>query len=239
MNLRKIIKLFENGNVCVCGLKGTGKDMLFSNVAFRRKLPYISNTDYGGDYIPFDYSTTLAIGGNSHRDFIQGKIKPYEYPYPDKTDIYLADAGVYFPSQECSFLDRDYKGIPLFCALSRHLGECSVHVNVQNLERCYTKIREHSDTYISCQWCKVFFGLVFQLVYIYERGESCQLRVPPCPYHPPLFCPREARELWKMKRLEYQVAHGKVTPLLLIYRNLSKYDTRAFKTMLAGGETNA
>ncbi len=32
MRLKHIIRLFETGNVCVCGLKGRGKDMLMANV---------------------------------------------------------------------------------------------------------------------------------------------------------------------------------------------------------------
>lgn len=40
MSLRKIIKLFDKGNVMVCGLRGDGKDMLMSNVVQRRKKPY-------------------------------------------------------------------------------------------------------------------------------------------------------------------------------------------------------
>lgn len=234
MNLKKIIKLFEKGNVCVVGLKGTGKDMLFSNVAVRRKKPYISNTDYGGEYIPFDYRETLSLNGNSCREFIQGEIKPYTFPYPDGTDVYIADCGVYFPSQEQPFLDKNYKGAPLYMALSRHLAKASVHANCQNLDRIWTKIKEMSDTYILCKWCKVIFGVTFQLVWIYDRAESCQLRVPPCPYKPPIFCPRESRELWKMKILDYKVAHGDIKPLLLIYKNKSNYDTRVFKSILGG-----
>lgn len=238
MPLKKIIKLFEKGNVCVVGLKGTGKDMLFANVAVRRMKPYISNTDYGGQYIPFDYRETLALNGNSCREFIQGEIKSYTFPFPDGTDIYLADTGVYFPSQEQPFLDKNFKGIPLFMALSRHLSQSSVHCNCQNLDRIWTKIKEMSDTYILCKWCKVILGVTFQLVWVYDRAESCQLRVPPCPYKPPIFCPRESRELWKMKILDYKVAHGDIKPLLLIYKNKSNYDTRVFKSIL-GGEINA
>lgn len=49
MNFKKLIRLFEDGNVCVCGLRGRGKDLLMSNVAVRRGLDYISNIDYGGN----------------------------------------------------------------------------------------------------------------------------------------------------------------------------------------------
>ena len=56
MSLKNILKLFKNGNVCVTGLRGTGKDVLFGNVIYRlftkNHIPYISNLDYGGYYIP-------------------------------------------------------------------------------------------------------------------------------------------------------------------------------------------
>ena len=53
MNMRKIVKLFEQGNVCVVGLRGCGKDMLFANVIARRRQPYVSNTDYHCKKSPF------------------------------------------------------------------------------------------------------------------------------------------------------------------------------------------
>lgn len=39
MNMRKILKLFDSGNVCVVGLRGCGKDMLFANVVARQNNP--------------------------------------------------------------------------------------------------------------------------------------------------------------------------------------------------------
>ena len=67
--MKKIIKLFRSGNVCVCGLRGRGKDMLIANVAVRRGLPYVSNVDYGGDcrsFVPMDYN----CGGNTYENFL-------------------------------------------------------------------------------------------------------------------------------------------------------------------------
>ena len=69
--MKKIIKLFENGNVCVTGLRGTGKDMLFANVAVRRKKPYVSNTWYDDNCIPF-VPKDFDCGGNTYKNFIDG-----------------------------------------------------------------------------------------------------------------------------------------------------------------------
>lgn len=167
--MRKIIKLFQSGNVCVCGLRGRGKDMLMSNVAVRRGLPYVCNSDYGGNHLPFkplDYD----CGGNTYQCFLTDKLHKYIYPHPDGTDIYISDAGIYFPSQYCGELNKFYGYFSSFMALSRHLGECNVHFNAQNLNRVWDKIREQSDIYIMCNWCKVFFGkLVIQRVTLYEN----------------------------------------------------------------------
>jgi hypothetical protein len=71
MRFKKIIRMFEDGNVCVTGLRGRGKDMLMSNVVVRRKKPYVSNVDYKGKkarfkrFYPLDYDTKKWYGSLS------------------------------------------------------------------------------------------------------------------------------------------------------------------------------
>jgi hypothetical protein len=238
MRFKKIIKMFEDGNVCVTGLRGRGKDMLMSNVVVRRKKPYVSNVDYKAKnkktrfkpFRPLDYDTK-----NTHKDFIDGTLKAYEFPHEDGTDIYISDAGVYFPSQYCSELNKQYGGLVNFMALSRHLGLCNVHFNVQNLNRCWDKIREQSDMYISCNKCIVFWGFVLQLVTIYENYDSCVARVPPFNMKKP-FMNKDRIQQWEMAYQKYQCSYGNVQRRILFYRNKSKYDTRIFKSMLSGAE---
>lgn len=229
--MRKIIKLFQSGNVCVCGLRGRGKDMLFSNVVVRRKLPYVCNTNYGGDhhpFIPMDYD----CGGNTYESFLNNQLRKYKYPHPDGTDIYIADAGIYFPSQYCGELNKRYGYISTFMALSRHLGECNVHFNVQNLNRVWDKIREQSDIYIMCNWCKVLFGkLVIERVTIYENYESAVNRVPPY-RKPPVRLNADRKMNLHMDKQKYRIAHGEIKRRTLVYFNKSSYDTRVFKAML-------
>lgn len=228
--MRKIIKLFKTGNVSVCGLRGAGKDMLFANVVMRRKLPYISNTCYGGDYIPFEPNQLNP--NNTWRNFLTKKINHYEYPFADGIDFYIADGGVYMPSQYQGELCKEYGHIPVFMALSRHLGDANVHYNVQNLNRMWDKIREQSDTYIRCCWCKVLFKkLVLQKVIIYEKYESAVNRVPPFRLKRPLLNPNRM-QLWEIQKSNYDISHGLVKPRFLIYFNKSNYNTRIFKEML-------
>lgn len=260
--MRRIIKLFEKGNVSVCGLKGTGKDMLFANVVIRRKLPYVSNTYYGGDYHPF--TADVLNCRNTWRNFLTGDVKPYVYPYEDGTDIYIADGGVYMPSQHQGELVKEYSHVPSFMALSRHLGDANVHYNVQNLNRFWDKIREQSDLFLRCvdcwtlqkgfktAWKRIWrklptsirkrlkpnysfswvrSRLVVQRVILYENYDSAVNRVPPFTLRRPLLDMNRI-QLWEIQKQNYQIKHGLVKPMILIYLNKSKYNTRIFKEML-------
>lgn len=232
----QVINLFKQGSVCVVGLRGTGKDMLMANVAVRRKKPYVSNIDYGGHFLPLELDK-LDCGCNTYRDFISGQVKKYIYPYPDGTDIYTSDIGVYFPSQYCSELNRDFKQVPVTLALLRQLGDAEWHFNVQNLNRAWDKLRELSCTYIACRWCKVLFGkLVIQKVMIYDKYESCVNRLEPFKVTAPLFCSPQTRTQVKLMKQQYECTNGKIKPMLLVYLNKSNYDTRFFKEMLKNGK---
>lgn len=235
-----VVRLFDKGNVCVTGLRGSGKDMLFANVIARRKSAYISNMNYKcrkAIYIPLQFDKLNVK--NNYQTLISGDVVPYEYPYPENCDIYVSDCGVYFPSQDSGRLDKLYSEFPVFQALSRHLGNCNFHVNAQNLNRVWNKIREQSDIYIMCNWCKVFKNIVFQKVTIYDKYESCVDRVQPYIHiNPPLFSNSEVKAQYRSKDevlfRQFTQTYGKIKTRILIYRNLSNYDTRLFKSILGG-----
>lgn len=234
MRFKTIIKQFIRGNVSVCGLRGDGKDMLIANVIIRRDKPYVSNVDYGGQHFDLDFSE-LDIGQNTYKHFISNCVNQYVYPFPDGTDIYLSDAGVYFPSQYCNELNKLYPHFAVFQALSRHVGDCNFHFNVQNLNRVWDKIREQSDIYILCRGCKVVHGVVFQRVTIYDRYQSALERQRPLQLPRPVFTNKETRMMRKIQLAQYEATHGMIRDGILIYRNRSKYDTRRFKKMLEEG----
>lgn len=239
MNIRNIVKEFKKHSVSVYGERGSGKDLLTANVIERRKEAHVANIKYNERTIPYRYED-IAVG-NTYLEFNSGRIKKYVYPFPDGTDIYLSDCGVYFPSQYCNELNKLYKDLPTFLGLSRHLGECSVHTSSQALGRVWDKIREQSVVYIQClsvaKWLlKLTRGkLVIQRIRIYDKYESAlekrlQLRI-----RLPALAKRESKAERQMRLDEYTSAHGHIKERTLIYINKSHYDTRAFREVLKNG----
>lgn len=230
MRFKKIINLFQNGGVSVCGMKGTGKDVLIGNVIARRKDPYISNLDYGYEYIPLKLNDLNLP--NNYANFINNSTNDYAYPYPLGCDIYISDCGIYLPSQYCNQLNRDYEGIVSFQALSRQIAFANVHFNAQNLNRVWDKLREQSDTYIRCRKCFVIFGFVIQFITIYDKYESCLARINPCRIRAPKIGDKNAKMQADLYLDNFYNQHGSVKNRILIYRNKSKHDTYYFGRLL-------
>lgn len=237
MRFRKIVKMFERGSVTVSGMRGTGKDVLFGNVIARRKKPYVSNLDYteGDNFYRCDYGE-LMLSGATYGDLIKGVVTPFVYQYPCGSDVYISDAGVYFPSQYCNELNKRFPSLPLYMALSRQVSHNNVHVNVQNINRVWDKIREQSDIYITCNKCIVLFGkIVIQVVTLYDKYESCQNRVKPCRVRSRLTLNPVANSQVDIYKDNFYNTHGSVKRKLLIYWNKSKHDTYYFEKFFAQG----
>lgn len=227
LSKRKLLKIFSLESVLVSGGKGTGKDMLFSFVTRHRHKPYHSNVDYGGLFTKYDPLVDFSCGGNTCVSLIENDINPYKYPYEDGEDYYLSDAGVYFPAQDFSLLNKRYKTFPLFAALSRHLGDCAVHVNVQNPNRIWDKLREQCTFYIRTRSCRVFFRKLVRLSFVtYTDYDSCCRRVEP--FKRPLFGFRS-----KMLYAQLKAYYGDIRGYT-IWFIAHKYDDRVFKRILSG-----
>ena len=248
MNLKKLDKLyFSTGNVCVDGLRGRGKDMLMANVVYRRNEPYIANIDYkarsrkkrGNVHIPLDLKA-LDIK-NNYKNLINDNIIAYDYPYPEHCDLWISDSQLYFPAQYNGELNKMFPNIPNFLALSRQLGNANIHVNTQNLNRVWDKIREQSDHYIKCRKVRVIGKIVIQKITVYDKAQSCIDRVEPFrPLKFPILASQEVKAQYKTKNEEllrkFKETYGFVRNYTLIYVNRSKYDTRLFKSILKGGK---
>lgn len=241
VGIKRIMKLFDNGSVCVCGQRGTGKDVLMSNVAVRYNT-YISNIDYGADYIPLDVKK-LDVG-NGYRELLERNVKPYNYPYPERVHLFFSDIGVHLPCQYNDKLNREYPHLPTFLALSRQLTDgASLHWNCQDLRRCWDKFREQSDTYILCKGVLkplLKLGINVQRIRVYELYDSCLRRVPPFRLpKPKLMSSKEVKQAYEIEKERYYQTNGRVDEYLLICRHKSSYDSRYFKTMLEESVTRS
>lgn len=229
MRSRKLVLgCFRDGNVITTGLRGRGKDLLFDWVINQRCVEYCSNVDYskGNRYVEFK-GEYLSLGGNVFENFINGDIIPYEYPLPDGIDYYISDAGVYFPAQEVGKLNKKYPSYALFQALSRHLGDCNFHCNVQNLNRLWDKIREQSDCYILMRKTK-WYGKRLHVMsgYVYDNLESCIKRIKPMK--------RRWGRLGKIEYDKFCAAYGEIRKFKIHSLRKPTYDSRRFKKILAG-----
>ena len=262
MKIRKIIRMFESGNVCVCGLRGTGKDVLMGNVIARRNKPYVSNLDYtnGKNYQVLDFDK-INVGENTYVNLIEGDIKYYEFPYVPESDIYISDAGVYLPSQYCNELNKRYPYLPTYFSLSRQLSHNSVHTNVQFLGRLWDKLREHAgEIYIRCRFCVMPFGklvyklkqkpklqwleriplLTFQKITLYDKYQSCLDRVEPCRITVPVMAKKEVKQNAQIYLDKFRNTYGTIKTRYLLYFNKSQHDTYYFEKLFKNGrkETN-
>lgn len=227
---RFIVKCFEGGSTVTCGMKRRGKDMLFNYVVNKRRKQYISNCCYTRDrskFIPFVPTEQFSLGGNTFINFVENKLIPYDYPYPDGVDYYISDAGVYFPSQEFSLLSKRYPNFPLFQAICAQLGGCNIHWNVQNFNRLWDKAREQCDFYffmLSTKVSKIFHIAKVKLRY-YDKAQSCQDRVTPM-----------RKRFGKSAKIEYEkftASYGVIKEFTIYFHVPYRYDDRIFKTKLS------
>lgn len=237
MTIKKLAKKFDKFSVAVTGSKGSGKDVLFGNVIQARKTAYIANLDYTKDkrFIPLNLEDFNVK--NDYRNFISGQFNRYVYPYPDGLDIYISDAGVYFPSQFNGELNRDYKHFPTYFALSRQISDTAIHYNCQAYGRVWDKIREQCDWYLRCNWCKFIGGLVIMSITEFDKAESCQNRVKPQKLtRVGLLSNKREKLNESIARDQFQNTYGYVRNRLLIFWNKSKHDTRRFREVLENGK---
>lgn len=169
INIAFITSQFKGCNVIVFGKKGSGKDILFSSVIKKRGCKHLSNIEYykgKTEVKPLGY---LSVAPNVYNDFIDGKVQIIPKNIIENADYYLSDGGIYLPSQYDNILSKQYPSLPIFYALSRHLGKMNIHVNVQNLNRLWIKLREQADCYIRTKRAINMGFWILVTTYVYEN----------------------------------------------------------------------
>ncbi|MCQ2969811.1 MAG: hypothetical protein MJ191_06860 [Clostridium sp.] len=228
--VNEMLNQFKRNNVIVAGKKGKGKDVIMQYVVKKRKNEqYYGNIDYGYNYNHVELKD-MKIGENTYENFINNNIAKSPHIFYEKADFYISDGGVFLPSYMDSKLYKDYKGLPLFYALSRHLYNSNVHVNVQNFGRLWKALREQADFYVLAKrTIKLPFFLITS-VYTYDNYHSAEQELKP-------LRSRLANKYSKAEVDIYNATHGEIKHFFIIQTKRSmKYDSRAFEKICLNDE---
>ncbi len=149
----------------------------------------------------------------------------------ENKDIYISDIGVYLPSYMDSKLYSKFPSMPVFYALSRHLYNCNVHCNTQNIERGWKALREQADFYIQVKKTYKIFNWLFITKYIsYDKYESAKQNL----------LPIKNRLLNKYSKAENDIYNAQNGDIRIGYIFQTKrklyYDTRAMEKILLKGK---
>ena len=222
-----IVRNFRRCNVVVDGKKGSGKDLLFQYVINKRDEHYYSNISYGGKHTPIT-PKLCSIAPNTYEQFITGDVKPLKERFYENEDFYFSDGGTFFPNYVDGILNRSYPSLPLMYALSRHICDSNIHVNVQNCGRLWKKLREQADFFIHCvQTIKLPFHLLIHC-YTYDKESSALQNLRPVRK-------RMFNKFDKAEKDIYEAQNGDIRSGWVIVRKKNiKYDTRAFEKLVYG-----
>lgn len=230
---RKLLKIFADGNVIVTGHKGRGKDLLFSWIVNKRDTTALSNVKYSSKTVVVPIKD-LNIDPNTYQRFIDGKTEEIEKnPEWEGKDYFLSDGGLYLPSQYQADLVKKYPTLPLFYAVSRHLYEMNVHVNIQNLNRLWDKLREQADYYVDMVKAKRKFWRIFELrCTVYDNYEAAEKRVQPFVVQRGLILKDKTQRALAQ---QHKATYGNIERLRFwIILPKAHYDTRHFHKQLFG-----
>lgn len=206
-----LVNEFSRCNVIVFGKKGTGKDLLFAHVIALRGDRHYSNIEYNADTQVIRL-TDVSLGANTFEDCIQNTIEKLDPQFEEGKDIYISDGGIYLSSQYDSALNKLYPSMPIFYALSRHLYNNNIHVNVQNLGRLWLKLREQADSFIRV------LGTTDRGSYLLVRAISYDNIT------------AASNGLLPARDRQYRATHGEITERRFrVYKSELNYDTRYFK----------
>lgn len=224
-----IKRRFKRCNVIVFGKKGTGKDLVFNKAINLRKQPCYTNIPYADEYCQLARIQDFAVSPNTYRNFLDDNIQVIPKTLNERMDFYISDGGIALPSQYHGELDKKYPSLPIFYALSRHLVNANVHINTQNLNRVWDKLREQADTYIRVERTINVFGFLFTTFTVYDYYESAKQCLQPYPHS--IF----SSSYNTAQRNEYIAVNGQIERHIICqHKSTVKYDTRYFHKVVYG-----
>jgi len=207
---------FDNFDVAVYGLRGSGKDVIFAHCINLHGRKHYSNLFYNSQTEVRDIRD-LNVGGNDYESFINGTTHKFEPNFEEGQHFYISDAGVYLGCQYNRELNQNYGELPIHIALRRHLYDSHVHTNSQALNRPWDKIREQQGVFVHTLGVQNYGDFLIVSAITYTKYESALECLPP---------PEKPDKYHTLKYGEIVERRFKVPT------NSLTYDTRHFKNEL-------
>lgn len=231
--------IFLDNNTIVIGPKGTGKDLIFNN-AMRlikkhdKKIKLLASQPYGEKVDKVIDIKDLELGENTYNHFIQNKIHLIQKNNDfENSQVFISDGGIYLPSHEDNQLKKYYKSLPIMYAVSRHLYNMNIHVNVQAFNRIWKMLREQADNYIKALKSVKVGPFMFTKLRYYSEPQSAEQNI--LPLSQKGFAKRMPNKYYRAIRAEFEAKHGIIRDFWTIQKVKDlTYDTRYFHKKIFG-----
>lgn len=231
-NSKFLQKKFKDESIIVYGIKGAGKDVLFQHLINKDKKHVISNIKYKEDMTVKDFKSIFDLKGNTYLNLITDNILTVEKVKEfENSNVYISDAGIYFPSQHDAQLTKYYPSFPVYYALSRHLYNQQIHMNTQALNRVWLKIREQAGGYIrAVKTINIGIGLITRCIY-YENYDTALKNILPINKLGMIM----SNNYNKAQIEQHKATYGTIKPMFIFTPKYKlKYDSRHFHEKVFG-----
>lgn len=219
----KLLRSVSRDSLIVFGKKGHGKTLLFSVLARmeRKRKGYASVFPM---YQPNEKLITydvVNVSPNTWENVLNNDVvKIRKDPDLEGVPLFLDDAGIYLPNFADSQLKKAYPSMPIAFAVWRHLYNAPIHINSQDVSRCWKMIREQADGFLKARRT-IKIGPIFLLFFSYfDRVQSAEEDL--APMKKPLLMKGD-----KSRYQEYSALHGTIKDGFIIgISRHHRYDSR-------------
>ena len=205
----KYLKVISQDSLIVFGKKGKGKTLLFSYMARQasKKGGYASTFDLCQPNQTLISMDEVNVSPNTWENVLNGNVQKVAKKDLEGKPIFLDDAGIYLPNFADNLLKRKYASMPIAFAVWRHLYNAPIHINSQDVQRCWKVIREQADGFLKARRV-IRLGPIFILNCTYFTNiESAMADL--CPIRKRLLGRKESAEV-------FTAEHGEIKDFALI-----------------------
>lgn len=234
LRARKWLKMINKSNTIIFGYKGTGKDVLMQKLYnMKNGKKKISNIPYNSKFYnveSYDFKYKHFAIGNTYANFLEDKYNIQEKNnYFENSTMYISDAGLGLGNFNDSLLRKFYNDLPTYFALSRHLYNQNIILNVQDLDRLWTAIEEQQELYVRCVQVQNFIFWLRCKIVVYNNFNSAKQKLLPVKKI------GLKNDNNRADIAQYKATNGTIEEVTYYIRKSKiKYDTRFYHNLIFG-----